>query len=337
MTSSEARTRTVAAIVAAIAIALGSSPARAQRSAADVETARELYNSGRTLKEHGDLKGALEKLKAAHALGRTPITGLELARTYAALGQPVDAREVCLGVARLPVSPEETARSAEARVAAAKLAEEVKPKIAALRLRIRGAPPGAEPIVTVDGIAVPAAALTEARQVNPGTHALTARVANGPETKETADLKEGEVRDVELAVTPPREPAAPQAAPSAPARAGGDGSVERRLSPWVIPGFAVAAAGVGVGAVTGVLAASAKSDLNSKCVGSHCGPEAYDTLDRGKLLGNVSTIAFIDGGVGAAAGIYGLTHPVTAGPASPRAAFVKPYVSAGALGIHGSF
>jgi len=320
-----------------MAIALGSPSARAQRSAADVETARELYNGGRELKAHGDLKGALEKLKAAHALGRTPITGLELARTFAALGQPVDAREVCLGVARLPVSPEETSRSAEARVEAAKLAEEVKPKIATLRLRVRGVPPGAEPIVTVDGAAVPAAALTEARQVNPGPHALTARVGSGPETKGAADLKEGEVRDVELAVTPPRDGDAPKGAPPPAPRAGGEGAVERRLSPWVIPGFAVAAAGVGVGAVTGVLAASAKGDLDSKCVGSRCGPEAYDTLDRGKLLGNVSTIAFIVGGIGAVAGIYGLTHPVPAAPAAPRGAFVQPYVGARAFGIHGSF
>src|SRR3954462_3241663 len=77
------------------------SPAFAQRSAADIETARQLYNQGVDMRDKGDLRGALEKLKAAHALGNTPITGVELCKTHAALAQPVEAREVCLGVGRI--------------------------------------------------------------------------------------------------------------------------------------------------------------------------------------------------------------------------------------------
>src|SRR5512143_1729383 len=92
----------------------------ANPSAEDFATARALYKEGKDLRAAGDLKGALEKLKAAHALGHTPITGIELARTQVQLGLLVEARETCLGVARLAVESDETGRSADARKDAAK-------------------------------------------------------------------------------------------------------------------------------------------------------------------------------------------------------------------------
>jgi hypothetical protein len=89
-----------------------------------------------------------------------------------------------------------------------------------------------------------------------------------------------------------------------------------------------------VGTVTGILALSAKSDLSSGCVASHCGPDQYDTLDRGRTMGTVSTIAFIVAGAGAAVGIWGLTHPSTV---APQTGFIQPYVAAGSAGVHGAF
>jgi hypothetical protein len=327
MTSSE-RGVAVAAMLAALLFA---APARAQtRSAADIETARELYNSGRALKEQGDLAGALEKLRAAHALGRTPITGIELARTYAALGQPVEAREVCLGIARMPVAPEETSRSAEARAEAAKLAEEVKPKIATLRIRIDGVPAARKPTLVIDGVTVPSEALGQPRQANPGPHTIVARVEDGPESKTSVELKEGELRDVQLTVTAPRLPAKPPGEqPTQPAP-----TQERHMSPLVIPGFATAIAGIGVGTVTGIVALSTKSDLTSKCPDNHCGPADHDTLDRGLAMGTASTIGFIVGGVGALVGVWGLTHPVLV---TKTTAGARPFVGAGTVGIHGTF
>ena len=116
--------------------------AHAQRTAADLESARQLYNQGIELRDKGDTKGALEKFRAAHALGNTPLTGIELCKTHAVLKQPVEAREVCLGVARIPPLAQETARSQEARSEAARIAEEQRPKIGALRLDIKAVPQG---------------------------------------------------------------------------------------------------------------------------------------------------------------------------------------------------
>ena len=97
--------------------------AQQQPSAADLETARSLYKQGKALEAKGDDKGALDKLTAAHALGRTPLTGIELARLQARLGMIVEAREVCLSIGRTQVASDETQRSADARTEAAKLAE----------------------------------------------------------------------------------------------------------------------------------------------------------------------------------------------------------------------
>ncbi len=320
------------ALVAAIALALASSqPAYAQRAAADVETARQLYNQGLELRGHGDLTLALEKFKAAHALAKTPITGLELARTHAALNQPVEARELCLGVARIPVTAEETARSVEARREAAKIAEEMAPKIATLRIKLRGARPGDEVILLIDGATVPPLAMSEPRSLDPGAHTVSARIGAGEETKATTSLKEGETRDLELTVVPPPKPVLQAGPEPTPAR------TEQQRSPLVIPGLAVAALGVGVGAVTGVIAIVKKGQLDTSCLNGKCGPAQFDELDRARLIGNVSTIAFIVGAAGGAVVIYGLTHPTTAKASAGKVTTVQPFVGVGSVGFHGSF
>ena len=128
MTSSSRFLAAVFAFTLATSAAYAGNP-----SAEDFATARALYKEGKDLRAAGNLKGALEKLTAAHTLGRTPLTGIELARVEVQLGLFVEAREVCIGIGRLAVEPDETPRSAEARKDAAKLADELRPRIASLR------------------------------------------------------------------------------------------------------------------------------------------------------------------------------------------------------------
>jgi hypothetical protein len=106
------------AIIAAFVLAFGAAEGSAfgqQHSAADLAQARQLFNQGLGLRDKGDAVGAIEKLRAANAVAATPITGIELGRTYASAGRLVEAREALLAVGRLPVAPQETARSAAAR------------------------------------------------------------------------------------------------------------------------------------------------------------------------------------------------------------------------------
>ncbi len=324
--------------------------ASAQRSAGDIETARQLYNQGVELRDKGDMKGALEKLRASHALGNTPITGVELCKTHAALSQPVEAREVCLGVGRIPPLSGETARSQEARTEAARLAEEQRPKIAMVRLRITGVPQGREPTVIVDGAAVPLAALGELRAVNPGHHELSARIGSGPETRSQLDIAPGETKDITLPVTAPPPDALP---PPGGAPYQGDQPRQKEHSNGLaIAGFVVGGVAVGIGAVTGIVALSGKSDLDDKCADKICGRADHDALDSAKKWGTVSTVSFIVGGIGLIVGLTAtlaaprsssgaLSAPDTGRPpkkvAETKSVTIVPDFGPQGVGIHGAF
>jgi hypothetical protein len=259
--------------IAAICTGLALLPeaAWAQRSAADIESARQLYNQGIELRDKGDAKGALEKFKAAHALGNTPITGIELCKAYAANAQPVEAREVCLGVARIPPLAGETSRSQDARNEAARIAEDVKPRIANLRIRITGVPQGREPSVTVDGAPVPPAALGEPRAVNPGPHTVVARIGAGPETRSGVDLREGEQKEITLPVQAPPDEPPPAGGYAGPPGYYGPPPSREQSNGWATAGWVIGGIGLGVGAVSGIVALSKKSDLDEKCIDKICG------------------------------------------------------------------
>jgi hypothetical protein len=187
--------------------------ARAQ-SAADLETARNLFREGRDLRAKGDLLGALEKLKAAHATGRTPVTGMELARTYAMVGQLVEAREVALDVARIPVASDETERSAEARTEATHLAEDLRERIPTLTVRVTEAPRGAVAEVFVDGEELPPALIGEPRKLDPGAHVILVRARDGATAMSRATVSERDAQEVTIAY--PVRPGARDASTPAP-------------------------------------------------------------------------------------------------------------------------
>jgi hypothetical protein len=334
------------ATLAAFALAFASAPrlAHAQRTAQDIESARQLYNQGIELRDKGDMKGALDKFRAAHALGNTPLTGIELCRTYAALKQPVEAREVCLGVARIPPLAQETARSQEARAEAGRIAEAEKPKIGALRLKVAGIPPGREALVLVDGTAVPPAALAEPRAINPGVHQITAKVGSGEETKATVETKEGETRDVELTVVAPAEPVSP---PPGTAGAAQPAKDEKKMSPIALGSFVLAGVAGVIGLSAGVIALNAESDLEKKCVNKQCGRELHDDLDSAESAGTVSTAAFVIAGIALGGGLLAmLTAPkksTAAVPArsahhtgEPKSTFT-PLLGPGGAGFRGTF
>jgi hypothetical protein len=312
--------------------------AAAQRTAQDIESARQLYNQGIALRDKGDVKGALDKFRAAHALGNTPLTGIELCRTYAAMSKPVEAREVCLGIARIPVLPQETARSKEARAEAARIAESEQPKIGSVRVRLTGVPPGAEPLVLVDGAAIPPAALGEPRAIDPGSHVITAKVGDGPETRTTLETREGETRDIDLAVQAPPPPVA--SAPPSPAAnaqsAPAAGADKERKNTLATVSFAVAGVSALIAVVSGIKAISAEGDLDKKCIAKQCGQELYSDLDSARTWGNVSTAFFIIGGVALGTGLVS-TFVLSKGSSNKAQVKVAPVIGLGGAGLNGSF
>src|SRR5579884_1405121 len=97
------------AVASALALgaALGARSARADPTAADRETARALMDDGRALREKNDLRGALQRFKAADDIMHVPTTALEVARTQIPLGLLVEARDTIARIRLMPAKPGE--------------------------------------------------------------------------------------------------------------------------------------------------------------------------------------------------------------------------------------
>jgi hypothetical protein len=276
--------------------------ARAEPTAADKETARRLMAEGRAQRRESDAKGALRSFLAADAIMHVTTTGLEVARAEIDLGQLVEARDKLLTVTRLPVEANETRPIAEARVTAKTLAAEIERRIPSITVKLENVSSGTTPKVTVDGVEIPAPALSAPRAVDPGHHVVAVSSGAGDFREAAVDVQEGESKDVLLDVSPTVSSAQDetQAGPS---------SVAWTSNPWRLAsyiGFGVGGAGLVAGSITGLFAISDLSSAKKQgCVGNQCPPSAYPELDKAGTLATVSTVAFIVAGVGAGAGVLG--------------------------------
>jgi len=307
MTSSSARRVVLALALAALApFAPATAAAQAAPSASDLETARALVKEGREKRAAGDLPGALAAFRAAHALGQTPVTGLELARAHEQLGELLEAREVALSIGRTSVASDETERSVIARRDATALAESLRPRIPTLYVRITGALQPELVEVTVDGALLAPAARGQPRKVNPGKHAVAAALPGAERVERSVELAESETREVVLEVTPAAELTAPVVlvapAPLSPPEPPRD----KRVSPILTIGIVLAGGGIAVGSVTGISALNTASDLSALCPGNACPPQHHDVLDGARTMGTVSTVGFAFAAVGAVMIVYGL-------------------------------
>jgi hypothetical protein len=261
------RTSFKRAFLAALAVSfLGLLPAvaHADPSEGDMAQARALLHEGLVLRSKGDASAAIEKLKAAHALARTPITAFELGNTYLAAGKLVEAREAFLSVARIPVRVEETDRSRTARSSSQTQADQLRSRIPNILIKVTGVPPESV-TVTLDGGEIPAEALGAPRFVNPGSHVVSARSTAGATAETTVTLVEGDARNVELNIVP-KDRKVPETA-AAPAPAGplsspepngvfrGTESTPRTESQSHLAQWSLIGAGVAIGVAGGVLMA----------------------------------------------------------------------------------
>lgn len=272
-------------------------------SAADSETALQLYKDGKALRDQGDARAALEKLRAAYSLVETPITALELGRTYIAVGQLLEARGVLLSVSRIPVRNNESAKASEARIEAEALAAELRPRLASLTVRPKGVVAGnGAPRIIIDNVTVPAEAASAPRVLNPGAHAVVVE-ANGQRVQSDITLAEGQTAQLDVEVpaakVAPALTTPPTTEPPAPVE-------DRKLSPLVYAGFGAGAVGIGVGTVTGILTLSKASSLKDACRDKQCPASSQSDIDAASTTGAISTVAFVVGGLGIAVGVVGL-------------------------------
>jgi hypothetical protein len=267
----------VRAVGLALTLLLAAVPARGDVDALAQATA--LYNEGMDLRAGGHADLALDRLRRANSLYATPITGLELGRTYMQLGLLVEAVATLRAVGAAGPRAGESLRASNARAEAAALAVTVDGRAPKLTID-RG---GHAVDVRLDG--APVAEPDHVLSVNPGPHALA-----WESSTRTIALAEGEAKTIELYrhATPP--PPIPARGPS-------------RVPEWI--GVSLTGASLALGGVSGGIALSNASAASPSCPANRCAPSVGDEVSRAQTWSTVSTVSFV------AAGVFGAATLVT--------------------------
>lgn len=269
--------------LASLLIALAFAPEAAGQ---DAGAAREMGRDGIALFDQGEWAQALDKLKAAEAMFHAPTLVLYIARCEQKLGHLLAARAHYQAIIaeRMPADAPEQFRNAK---------DTAYSELQALDKQIPSLLVIAQGPVTLDGREVDVAAPI---RVDPGEHTLT---SGGVSRTVSVKAGDGVVR-VALAGDEAADEEAPAAGMDAPPEAGDS---EGPLWP-AITAFAVGGVGLGVGIATGVMAMSKSDEIKSRCIDEvHCLSSDASLGDEAQTLATISTIGFVVGGVGLAAGV----------------------------------
>jgi hypothetical protein len=313
-----------------LSVTLAASSAFAQSSAEeDKAQARELARVGFAALDAQDWPRAEDAFRRADAIYHAPTLTVALARAQVHLGKLVEAWESYHRV----VVEGAPAGANEAILEAVENAKNeigsVEQRRSTVTLDISGA---AHPSVTVDGVPVDVSAAGVPRPVNPGTHSVHAAADGSAPLDTSFTVPEGgtvsvPLRLVALSTRGPGEDSTPPA-PSGP-----------RSHTLAFVAFGVGGAGLLTGAITGALASGKHGSLkDSPCSSGRCpDPTTFNSnLSSYHTLATVSTIGFVVGGVGAAAG--GLLLFLAPRAREPRSAVQwRPYLGLGSGGVAGRF
>jgi hypothetical protein len=312
--------------------------------------AKAKFLQGRAALNRGEYATALVFLRTSQELYPSPGTLLNLALCEERLGMLGSAIGHFQEVMRL--LPQGDERQSIAKHGATMLEQRVP------RLRIelaKGAPEGTT--VARGGAPVQASDFGKDLPVDPGKHVVVATAPGRPDRSYEVALVEGArgVLSVEPgpAPEPPKavviEPAPakkveaaranPRAPPSGEGRASGgddprvaepdDATSSRRTAAFIVGGVGIV--GIGVGAITGALAFTKKSDVDELCPREDtCILEGVEAEQSGKRLATASTIAFAVGIAGVGVGAVLL---ITSGSSSKRATAIGPIALPGGAGV----
>jgi hypothetical protein len=317
-------------------------PAWAEPNAAERETARALMNDGDRKFEAKSYQEALRNYQGAHAIMGVPSTGYAVAKTQAALGLLVEARDSAVMVTRMPAKAGEPAPFTRSRVDAEKLARELAGRIGALQIVVEGPSAGTALEVDVDRVPVPTAVLRLGLKTNPGKHIVHASAPGYVESSKDVTLREAETATVPLALEPSKPSAtSPRVVAGASLGTSHEHPVDEAagngLPPLVWVGFGTGAAGIIVGTVAGVVhlakVSSVKTDYCNG--GTGCNPGFEEARDSAKPSATISTIGFAVGAVGIGVGVIGLVTSKRSSGAT--GVWMAPSIGLGSFGAVGRF
>jgi hypothetical protein len=279
--------------------AAGADPSDATRA-----TARALAEEGHEALERKDFVTAADRFARADALVHAPKLLRDLARAQAGLGRLVAAQETYSKIIHEGAQPGGSSMTAEVVDTAYKERDALTPRLAWVTITVTGAA-GAQ--VTVDGEAMPSAALGVPLAVDPGSkHVVVATATDGGRAEATVTLAEGARQAVPLELKPVAAASVVTPAVLGPSAIPADAQVPAaKGSPWKTVGFVslgVGAAGLILGGVTGGLAIGDHGGLG-ECVSGHCPESLASKVNAYNTMGAVSTLGFAIGGVAAGLGV----------------------------------
>jgi hypothetical protein len=303
--------------IGALLAALAGARDGAAQTPSERIAARHLMDDGDRYAEQKQFAEALRVYVAAHAIMRVPTTGIEVARTLAALGRLVDARDAAFEVTRMPIEPNEPKPFGAARREAAELDEQLAKRIPTLRIALAG---GADPAMvhaSIDEDELPAKALTLPRRVDPGKRLVHVRAAGFAPVDREVEVKEGSTTVVRVELDSlPRTPFG--------------------LPPLAVAGLSAAALGVTVGTITGIVSLNKAADARQLCGVDirNCDPAAAGSIESSKTYGWIATASFALALAGGALATYTLLSRPTSNRARTDLDLV---VTAGGAGMRGTF
>lgn len=318
--------------------------AAAETSAAERETARSLMADGDRLRAAGDLRGAMGRYQAAHAIMHVPTTGLDLARVQAQLGLLVEARSTAVEVIHLPVAPGEPQVFTEARKAILELADQLEDRVPAIKTEVQ--PAQVNYTANIDGVEVPAQVRGLPFKLNPGPHTLRIDAPGYQSEMRQLTLNDGEAQTVSvvLRAAPIDNAARPQPAAAMSLRSPGpsaavDRDIQARASAGRVRGIiglSVGGVALAVGTVSGIMSLTRASDVKDKCEGNSCPPSQRSALSSANTLANVANITLPIGVIGVAYGLYELLTLPSVPPASEQASALRIDVTGTGLMLRGA-
>lgn len=334
------RGNSAAAWSLAIVLSLLAGAARAQSTTDQAAAAEALFREGRALAEQGKHAEACPKFAASQRLDPGYGTLWNLAECLSRVGRTASA----WATFREAADVAKKAGQADREAKATRRAAELEPKLEHMTLSVKA--PALGLAVKRGGVVIDPGAWGTALPVDPGTHRVEASASGktpfsvevetaGPgqtvtvEIPPLADARSG----VMLAPTARGPIRTPKPAPAAASPHNDDGASTRRALALAAGG--VGLAGVVVGSIFGLSASSKWSDAQDlHCrTDTLCDGEGVALTSDAKTAATTSTVGFIVGGAGVAAGVT--LFLTTLGKRSPSASklLVAPAIASSGSGV----
>lgn len=288
--------RLMLGVILAVSGFAGSAVAQSSGAA----SAEALFGEGRKLMDAGKYADACPKFEASQRLDPGVGTMLNLAECYEKTGRTASA----WAEFRAAIPAARAANSKEREDLARQRADSLEPTLSKLTIALGPEAAGTNGVqVKRDGVAVDSAELGSAIPVDPGKHVVEVTAPGKQSWSKSVDVG-GNAAQLTVNVPALADGSAPPQQAGAVAGTAGSptarsGSSQKTVA--VVAG-AVGVVGLAVGTVYGLRASSKWSDAKSSCTDFPYGCSKPGLADDAKKAGTLSTVGFVVGGVGLAAG-----------------------------------